>query len=221
VELMPSIMDRRGTPHPGELEGTHIELPADPAGLAPDAAGGDPNLRDEVSVEVAKGPPSRRSAPPPPAAATASASGPRTDDLAPPAVGPRSPPPGGGPGIATDAGRDAASLAAAGGPEARAAREPEPSEGADGELRPWGLTSDLRTGTVPAEGANGAEPRGVPQSLADQLSAPAGVLDSSLPRPRSPARMSLDERFARRWTYYAWAVAALALLAGATTYVLA
>jgi len=33
--------------------------------------------------------------------------------------------------------------------------------------------------------------------------------------------MSLDERFARRWTYYAWAVAALALLAGATTYVLA
>lgn len=194
VELMPSILDRRGTPHPGELEGTRVELPADPAGLAVDAPRPDPNLRDEVEVHVMRGPASRRSGSLP---SPSSGAAPELDRATPELDRAA---PTGGPGI--------------------------PPSGPASDLRSWGLTSDI--GRTSSGGSSGSattvrEPSPVstegpadslPPTLADQLSSPAGVVDSSLPRPRRPARMTHDELTARRWTIYAWGVVAAAALAG-------
>jgi serine/threonine-protein kinase len=204
-DLMPSIEDRRGTPHPGELEGSRIVLPADPEGLAVEAPAPDANLRDEVDVSVLRGPASRRPT------ADLDRQGSEEETIRAPSG---SAPPGGSPGL-----RGAPT------PPPRT-RHPEPS---DGELRPWGMTSDINGPSAPGPrsnpGGGASSPRVIEPgerpasgSLADQLSAPVGMLDSSLPRPRSPARMTGDERAARWWVVYAWTVGALAMASGAVVY---
>jgi serine/threonine-protein kinase len=165
AELMPAIEDRRGTPHPGELEGTEIVLSPDPEGLSVEAPVPDANLRDEVDL------------------------GPR------PARG------------------------------VTRSRPRIPSE-APTELHPWGMTTDLRSrpSVSDDDAAAAADVRRTSggatsaSSLADELQAPVGVLDSSLPRPRNPARMSDDERAARGWLVYAIAVGVAAVASGVLVY---
>lgn len=177
AELMPAIEDRRGTPHPGELEGTQIVLSADPEGLSVEAPAPDANLRDEVDLD------------------------------------------------ALQAQRDRA---------ATSSRPRIPSE-APTELHPWGMTTDLRrqpelrervaagasAGRLrqePPDGGRRPSGASTASSLADELQAPVGVLDSSLPRPRSPARLSEDERAARGWLLYALAVGLAAVVGGVWVY---
>lgn len=213
-EVLPTIESRRGSPHPGELDNSRIELPADPVGLEVDAPEPDQNLRDEVGMSGVRGPPSRRpSGEVDPSRRTPPPSSPDEEaewDTEPPSA--RS-------GSESESGSGSGS-----------GRHRRSSALTDEELRSWGLTSDISGLTTPdprAE-ASGDQARSVsdpnagpgsnPPSLADQLSAPAGMLDSSLPRPRRPAAMSGDERVARRWTLYAWAVAAVAALSGVLTF---